>query len=480
MLKTKVLLLSPPSSIVYGNYKKLYKTGFLNPPIHLCYLAASLEKAGHDVRIIDGDVEVQSIEKLIKMIGDYDPALIGITSTSIDFNITVQIIQQIKKTFPKIQVILGGTHCNIYGKTVLELNPEIDYACIGDGEELIVELVNSIKNGNHDQIGLIKGLIHREESAVIENEPRQLKKNIDDYQMPARHLLKNESYYRAVPYSGYQTTTALMSSRGCPYNCVYCAVKNIKDGSVVRLRSAENVIDEVEYIVNKLNIRHIAFNDDCLTLSKKRIYKICEAIQRKRLKFTWEGLSRADLVDRNLLKTMKKAGFVRISYGIESGNPLVLHHLNKGESLDQITEAFKLTAEAGIVARGSVIIGSPYEDRKKVLETFKFIRKLKGLDQVVINIMQPYPGTKVREIFLDGLGGAHYLSNPDDLTRLKRFGSASIAVNDLTPRDLVILQKIGFLMFYLRPQALMNNLRISGWGVFWKDGTSFLRSIVGL
>ena len=108
------------------------------------------------------------------------------------------------------------------------------------------------------------------------------------------------------------------------------------------------------------------FNDDCLTINKNRIYEICEEINSRGLKFTWEGLSRADLVEKELLLTMKKTGFVRMSYGVESGDPNILRVLQKGETLDQIESAFSMTKEAGIITRGSIIIGSPYETRETV------------------------------------------------------------------------------------------------------------------
>lgn len=478
--RLRLLLIVSSTESVYGSYKKLYRKGFLNPPIHLCYIAAAAEKAGHEVRIVDGDAEECDIAKIVAIAGEYRPHLTGITSTSVDFEIAKHIISSLKSAYPKSPIIIGGTHTNIFRQRVLEMCPDIDFGCVGDGENLIVELLEALQDGDEESLGSIHGLIYRCDGRIIENSDRQIFKDIDAYPFPARHLLRNKVYYRAVPREGYKTTTAFMSSRGCPFKCAYCAVKNITGGKVVRLRSAENVLDELDYIVNKMNISHISFNDDCLTLSKHRIYEICEGIHKRGLKFTWEGLSRADLVDRRLLKAMRKAGFVRISYGIESGNPEILKMLNKGETLEQIEEAFRVTEEAGIVARGSIIIGSPYETKETVKESFRFIRKLRGLDQAVINIMQPYPGTKVREMFLKGEGGTKFVFDPKELERLQRFGGASVSVNDLSPKDLVLLQRLGFLMFYVRPKTLWNNLQISGLKVFLHDGMSFMRSVLGL
>jgi radical SAM superfamily enzyme YgiQ (UPF0313 family) len=235
------------------------------------------------------------------------------------------------------------------------------------------------------------------------------------------------------------------------------------------------VVDEIEYLVRRLNIPHISFNDDILTLNKERVYEICREIHRRRLCFTWEGLSRADCVDLPLLQAMRDAGFVRISYGIESGNPEILRSTGKNETLEQISHAFRLTREAGIVARGSIIIGLPYESRRTVEESFRFVNNLEGIDQVVINILQPYPGTKVREMILKGEGGSRIISQ--DLSELRRFGNAAVEVNDLSRRRLIWLQKIGLLRFYLRPRVLWRNLKMYHPKAFLMDGLAFMRAL---
>ncbi|MFH2138235.1 MAG: radical SAM protein [Candidatus Omnitrophota bacterium] len=473
----RILLIVPAFEDVYGSFRHIYKKGFLNPPMSLCYIAAALEEAGYAVKIVDGEAEKLSIRQIIDIAKTYEAGLFCLTATSIDFDKAKLLGEELKKEFSQTPIIIGGTHINIFGKQVLEDMPEADFGCIGDGEDLIVELANALSAGKSELLEGIAGLIFRKNNLVIQNKLRVLEKNLDCYTFPARHLLKNELYARTIPYEGYQVTASFMSTRGCPYSCVYCAVKNIYGGENVRVRSAVNVVEELEYIVNKMNIRHIAFNDDCLTINKNRIFEICDLIQKKDLKFTWEGLSRADLVDKKLLTEMKKRGFNRISFGIESGNPEILKVLQKNETLEQIKEAFKISREVGIVARGSVLIGSPFETRKTVKDTFCFIRKLKGLDEVVINILQPYPGTKVRQMVLEGVGGASFCNETDKYENLQRFGSASIKVNDLDPKKLIFLQKWGFLMFYSRPGVVLNCIKIMGLKTFFESGINFFRTL---
>ncbi|MGD0093859.1 MAG: radical SAM protein [Planctomycetota bacterium] len=475
----KVVLLAPPFAEIYGNYRGLYRRGFLNPPLSLCYLAAALEQRGHKVQIIDAEAEALSTSALVARIQTAQPQLVGVTATSVDFAMAAKAIAALKQALPSTPLVLGGTHINIFRQEVLENQKELDFGCVGDGEDFIVELAQALSSSSGPALSSIQGLIYRAGGKVVCNPDRAPEPHIDRYAFPARQHLRNALYRRSAPRVGMTTATAFMSSRGCPYSCIYCAVKKIYGGCLVRLRSAANVLAELDVVVKQLGITHVSFNDDCLTLNKDRMYELCQGIQSRGLKFTWEGLSRADLVDLPLLKAMKEAGMVRISYGIESGNPKILRILEKNETLDEIRAAFRLTREAGIMTRGSVIIGNPYETRQTVEDTFRFIEGLEGLDQVIINVLQPYPGTKVRDMILAGEGGSSFSSNPNSYEQLHRFGSSAVKVNDLTPADLVRLQRKGFRRFYLRPGVLWRNLRLNGLKPFVQDGVQFCRSLWG-
>jgi anaerobic magnesium-protoporphyrin IX monomethyl ester cyclase len=471
----RVALLSPPFAKIYGRFRSLYKRGFLNPPLGFAYLAGSLEKAGHEVMIVDGEGEGLEYDEILKRVQAFEPKLIGFTATSPDFGITVELAKYIRPSFPKTPFVIGGTHTAIFQKDVLLDNREFDFGVIGDGEIALNELLERI--GESSAYGEVEGLIWRRGEEVIQNSFRPAERDLDLYPFPARHLLRNDLYIRNVPYKGYLRTAAFMSSRGCPFNCIYCAVKNIPNGTMVRFRSPENVVEELDLIVRRFGIPHVAFNDDCLTFRRNKVLALCEEIRRRGLKFTWEGLSRADKIDRELLRQMKAAGFVRISIGIESGNQPILDILKKNETLEQIAEGIRYAHEEGIVTRGSVIIGSPYETQKEVENTFQFITSLKELDQVVINIMQPYPGTLVREMVMRGEGGTRLLER--DLSSLRRFGNASMEVNDLSADLLVKLQREGMRRFYFRPAKVIRNLVINHPVALAFDGISALRSILG-
>ncbi|OSM01919.1 putative radical SAM protein [Magnetofaba australis IT-1] len=484
-----MLLIQPGFAEIYGSFRHLYKRGFLNPPLSLAYLAAALEQAGHHVDLIDAEAEALTLAQLAARAQAFAPQLIGYTATSVDYAQAVAAARRLKQTLPQVPAIIGGVHANLFGAQILAEEALFDYAARGDGEPLITALADALTAPDASlsaRLAAIPGLIFRNaDGAVTANPPGQATRDLDAYPHPARRLLKDALYIRAIPRQGYVVTASSMTSRGCPYGCVYCAIDALPEGRLTRFRSAANVLEELEEIVNGRGVTHVAFNDDCLTLKPERIFELCEGIHARGLKFTWEGLSRGDLVTPELLRAMRRAGMTRLSFGIESGDPQILATLNKGETLAHIEAGLRWAKEAGIVTRGSVIIGLPHETRASVRRTFRYITGLKTLDQVNINILQPYPGTEVARMTQRGVGGARLIApevadNPLAAGgQLRRFGSASVTVNDLTPKRLARLQKQGFFRFYLRPRAMWNNLKIAGWRVCLQDGVGLLRSLVG-
>ena len=173
----KVLLIVSSFGRIYGSYKKIYKRGFLNPPLNLCYIASSIEKNGHTARIVDAEAEGLSINEILNIAKSFEPDLIGFTATSVDFDGTIPIIKSLKQMIQNVPIIIGGTHISIFEKEVLEQIPEIDYGCIGDGEDLILELLNAMLQGNNEETDNIKGLIYRKDGKIIQNSSRPMERD---------------------------------------------------------------------------------------------------------------------------------------------------------------------------------------------------------------------------------------------------------------------------------------------------------------
>lgn len=441
---------------MYRGFKKAARIGASYPPTGLLYLAGKLRADGHQVRLLDAGVENLGLEEIIREINSYKPGLVGITATTPIFHKAREIAGEIKKN-GDIPVVLGGIHVTIIGEPVLQAHPEFDYAVTGEGEITLSRLAACIES-NGDPTG-VNGLIINKGGRVLVTAARPPVKNLDDLPFPARDLVDKHLYQWTPPKKGTVPIASIITQRGCPFKCVFCSQHSMFT-RVVRERSVKNVLDEIEAVIDTYGIRHIIILDDTFVLRKERVIRICEGIKERKLSFTWENMSRADLVDKEVLETMAAAGLVRMSFGIESGDPEILKRIHKGTTPEQIRRVYAWARAAGIETRGSAIIGHPGETGKSAWRTIRFLRGLKHLDQVYINIMVPYPGTGVYRLAKEGKAGYRLLS--DNFNRYIRYNESVLEVNDLDRKRLRRLQVIGLWMFYTTPRRVIYNLLRSG------------------
>ena len=466
----KIALVEPPWAEVYGSYKSAAKIGNCFPPLGLIYIASVLEKNNHSVKIIDSEIEELDLDGTVNEIRKFKADIVGITATTPIFHVAKKLAKKIKNEL-KLPVIIGGPHITVMPEETMK-EEIFDYGVYGEGEETFLELVNSLENKK--RLDDIMGIIFRKNGKIVINKPRPFNQKLDDLPIPNRKLLKIDKYLWSVPEKGIVKFTTIMGSRGCPFDCIFCSQRTMF-GTKIRFRSIKNIIEEIEYITNNLVIKHFQFIDDTLTLNKERLKEMCNLILQKKLDITWEGWTRANTVDEETLRLMKRAGFVRVSFGIESGNPHILKVIKKGVELDDITRAYKLAKKVGLETRGSVIIGNPDETKKTLWDTLKFIRKLKYCDQIYLNIATPYPGTKLYDYAINNEKGMRLLTR--DFSEYRRYGDAVVEVNDLSSKDLSRYQKIGFLMFYLTPGRIYYNLKRAGFKAGFKNALAFVRSV---
>jgi len=237
-----------------------------------------------------------------------------------------------------------------------------------------------------------------------------------------------------------------------------------------------DVMDEIELVVKKYGIKHIMFCDDTLTLNRDKVLDMCDEIKKRNLNFTFEGYTRANTIDKSLLIRMRDAGLVRLSFGVESGNQKILDAIKKGITLDQLKEAYRLCDELGIETRCSLMIGHPFETKKTIEETIKFVNKELKVYQAYINITTPYPGSELYDLAKRGYGGLKLLS--DDWSEYRRYGNSVMEMNDLRVDDLIKLQKRLYMKFYLRPKIIWYNLRRAGLKAAFVNGIAFFKSMV--
>lgn len=421
----KILFFCPKWTGTYGLFAHFARKSSIIPPLNLTYIAAVAEKE-HEVKIVDCELEDISPEKLLEIIGEYQPHLIGTTSTTPTAHFTVAYARKIKENFD-IPIALGGSHITVLKDRAFE--DCFDYGFMGESEEswrLFLE--------NRD-ISRVKRKLYGE-----------IPVDIDSIPFPALHLLKMDRYKLGTIY-GVKRVAPLLTSRGCPFKCIFCTTDVF--GKKVRRQQVGMVVNEMIRAINKFHTEHFFIFDDTLTLDREYILKLCNLIIKNKLGITFEGSTRANLVDEEVISTMAGAGLVRLSFGLESVNPDIRRIIRKEVPLEAYSIANRLTNKYKIETLNSCMIGLPGETRETIKETLDFLGKAKEVKQANLAIAVPYPGTELYGMAKRGDYGLKLLT--EDFSKFWRYGSAVMQVGDLTPKDLIRLQNDAFLSIYSAP-----------------------------
>jgi len=409
-------------------------------PYNLALLAAITEKAGHEAKIIDGELEKISLEEIVKRSMDYNPDVVVLTGMTPFYNIAVECATMLKAKKSNASICVGGPHTTIMEEKAF--NKEFDFGFVGDGEESWVKFLDAKEN--KIDFSNVPGLMYRENGIVKKVKRAHATKDLDQYPMAAYHLLRMGDY-KIGTLKGRLPFTSIMTFRGCPWKCIFCA-SDALDTTRILKRSIKSVVDEMQHIVEKYNVRHFMVLDDVLTLVRKRTVEFCNEIINRKLNITFEGSTRANLLDEELVALMKKAGLTRLSFGLETVDEDMRKTMNKKVPLEAYTQSNALLNKYNVEALNSVMLGLPGETEANVWKTLNFLSKSKEVKQANFAIATPYPGTKFHEMASKGEGGMELLS--DNFTEYKRYGQAVTRVNNLGPDDLVRLQNEGFVSIY--------------------------------
>jgi len=362
---------------------KVLNPGPIYPHLGIAYLSSILMHNNFSVKVIDMRLGYK-YDKISEVIKSYKPNLIAVSCYSCGYKKAYELINKIK-IHCNIPIVIGGPHASIFKKTVLE-EVAADFLVKGEGEYTLLELCNTLHSCKNN-FESIRGLIWRGRSAIVENDDRPPISDLDILPFPAFELFELKKYIRS-------DELPIMTSRGCPSQCVFCIVHKIF-GKAFRARSPENVVAELEWWKNK-GWKKFLFHDDSFTFDMKRAEEICELIIKKNLNISWSlpnGI-RVDRVNEELLYKMKEAGCAYISYGIESGNDSVLKQIKKGITVEQAKRAINLTEKVGIGVGATFMIGHPTENYKKFLDTLMFAESMPS-DRTPFSHVLPYPGSEL-------------------------------------------------------------------------------------
>ncbi|MFA6227919.1 MAG: radical SAM protein [Patescibacteria group bacterium] len=377
----------------------IYQTKETMPPLGLAWLAAVLQKNGfNDVYIIDSVINKYDNQKIIELLKEQGADLIGLSFGTQNRFYAFQLAELIKKNFPSVPLVAGGPHVTLTADDTLRQIQSIDIIVRGEGEFTFLELIQAIERGN--DIRMINGLSYRNsQGEIFHNTERTPIIDLDVLPFPARELLPIKNYQQKIPLSD-KICTSMITSRGCPNNCIYCSTAS-QWGHNIRFRSPKNIVDEIEIIVNKYGLEGVGFFDDCFTVDKKRVIAICQEIINRGLKIGWWCEARANTLDPEVLAWMKRAGCEYIAMAIESGSNEVLKRIKKMITVEQGIAAAKMIHAVGIKQKIFFMHGLPgetYEDIKKTVFLSRYLLDRVGVEEATQGVTIIYPHTEIETI----------------------------------------------------------------------------------
>lgn len=387
----KIIFINPSYSMreLYGD---LAESGNELPPQTLAGLAAVTIRRGYETAVLDCPVLKMDMRTILKRVAEFSADCVGITSTTITMGNAGHIAASIKEKFPSVKIIAGGPHVTALPEETLARFPAIDIAVIGEGEETLVQLLDTI--GNNKPLDSISGIAFRgPDNKIVITPKRELIKDIDTLPLPAWELLPAlDKFYRPPGDSiNRMPAVGLVTSRGCPGKCIFC--DNRTFGRLFRAHSADYVLKMIACLVKDYGVKDIYFEDDYFMASKKRLIEICNGLIDAGYDLTWTCTGRISrAIDESLLKLMKRAGCWQVCYGIESGSQEVLDIIEKGINLADVRDCVKKTRRAGLSVKGFFMLGNFLETEETVRKTRALIRELPLTDFHMCYFV-PFPGS---------------------------------------------------------------------------------------
>jgi len=371
-----------------------------------------LKNNGHHVRILEGDkyekygnLDFSDQESLYdnylqnlknfsdpfwktleKEIQNFKPDYIGITVWTTFIASAIRTAQYCRKICPSAIIIAGGPHVTLLLPEDIKKVDVFDIGVIGEGVQTILEIVNS------KPLHLISGVFYSENSVVKQNEPRPFVENPDDFGIPDRSILINEKKYEA------EVMGLIMSSRGCPFKCAYCATAIWKNK--VRSRSVKSVVEEIKSVKRKYGTIYFTLKDDSFTVNKNRVYDFCSKLKQEKVDIYWECNANLTTLDRELLIEMRSAGCMAIKVGIESGSDRIHKIINKKLNNKIIISKMKIFNGIDMHVTCYFMMGIPGETKDDILKTLNFAYKIKP-DFISFSVYEIFPGTKLHKLGIE-------------------------------------------------------------------------------
>lgn len=461
----RITLVNPPLDSVLANGHVSPVTAYLfynSAPLGLLYIAAMLEQHGHTVHVIDAAAERIDIKGTVRRIEGTRPDVVGIGSTTVVFETTKMLADALKGAMPSTPIVLGGYHVTLLPEEAMRTR-SFDVGVLSEGEHTMLDLCDAIagKKSYDDVLGIC---FRKPDGGLHFTPSRPRFKDLDQLPFPARHLLPSDQY-KPIPIDEHASPKfSMITSRGCPHACAFCQ----KSKSGYRSHSPEYIADEVQHLVRDFGARDIAFVDSLFCASKKRVMGIMDEFARRRIadQVSWTCSSRVEVVDRDLLQSMKDNGCWRTRFGIESGSDRVLDFISKGITKDKIRAAVTAAHEVGLRPKAFFILGHMPDTRETIEETIAFAKTI-PLHDVTVQINTLLPKTPQMEIW--EREGSKWGRLVNESTDEKSFWEPTFVPWGLEPADIIDYHRKFYREFYFRPITIARHLEtIESWRDVYK------------
>lgn len=453
-----ILLMTPTRVVSKAALPEIERVFTVSEPLGLAYLAAVLRENGYHVEVLDALAEGFDTDILSAFLAGKQFDIVGVTTYTASVKTVIEDLRVIRQVLPSAMLGIGGPHPNAMqrmnrGRELVQNISEADFAVYGEGEISLLEVVQSLESGR--DLSGIPGVIWRAPEGVEVNPPRELIRDLDTIPFPAIALFPLEKYRRTPASYRRQPVRSVITTRGCPYECIFCDRGAM--GRVVRRRSVDNVCKEIEILVERFGTKEIRFWDDVLTIDDGYVSELCERLREYDL--LWSCNARVNLINPQTLRRMKEAGCWQVDLGIESGNDRILKVIRKKFTVQEASEAVRMAKEAGLETRAFFILGFPEETEETVRDTIHFALD-NDLDYATFYLPQAYPGTELYDIALKEKSlGSEDLSDYLITGSIPSYLNPSIALERLQA-----LQREAYRRFYRRPSYLVRSLlKIRTW-----------------
>jgi len=478
----RIYMLNPPYFPHFGRGMRWQDTGrggTLYYPIWLSYATAVVEQE-HETKLVDAPAWNWSREDVIEDIKKFKPDLVVMDSSFPSLNNDMEVATEIKKNFES-KIVLVGPPTSQFSDKILDKNG-IDIVARFEYDFTIKEIADKIERG--ESLKDLEGISYKANGKIIHNPDREFTSSEDLDKIPfisevyKKHLNIQDYFLGSSLYPEVQ----IFTGRGCPFQCTFCSWPKTLMGDKYRVRSIPNVLDELEWIQENLDVKEVFFEDDTFTINKKRVLEFCKKYKRRKLDITWACNARANL-DYETMNEMKKANCRLVIVGYESGSDKVLKKIKKGITVEQIKKFAADARKADLLVHGDFIVGLPGETKETVRMTKKLIKETKP-DILQVSVASPFPGTE----FYKWVNDNEYLltSDPNEYLDGQGHQKAIISYPELSNKEVTkevdeMLKGYYFSLGYI-PIAFRQVFRKHGIREarrFWYSARMFMRYIGG-